>query len=312
MTRVAAVDCGTNSIRLLVADVDARAGTQHDLERELRIVRLGQDVDSTGSLAPEAIERTRRAMREYAELIEARSVDAVRMVTTSAARDATNRDVFFEAVRNTLHVEPEVVSGDEEARLTFTGATRDLPAEHRGSVLVVDIGGGSTELVHGDGEPAALHSMDIGSVRVTERQLWGDPPPSEMQVRAATADIDAALDAAEIDVALAQANVVVGVAGTVTTLAALHADVVLDTVGRVHHHRLPGSVVDDLAQWLLTRTREEIAELPAVHPGRVDVIAGGALVLQRVLGRTAATEAVVSESDILDGLAWSVLGGHDE
>ncbi|HLR97035.1 MAG TPA: exopolyphosphatase [Jiangellaceae bacterium] len=311
MTRVAAVDCGTNSIRLLIADVDARAGTQQDLERELRIVRLGQDVDRAGSLAPEAIERTKQAMREYAELVEARGVDAMRMVTTSAVRDATNRDVFFETVRNTLHVEPEVVSGEEEARLTFTGATRDLPAGHRGSALVVDIGGGSTELVQGDGEPTAVHSMNIGSVRVTERHLSGDPPPSDFQVRAATAEVDVALDTAETDVALAQAKVVVGVAGTVTTLAALHADVVLDSAGRVHHHRLPDSVVDDLARWLLARRRDEIAELPAVHPGRVDVIAGGALVLQRVLRRTAATEVVVSESDILDGLAWSAMGGRD-
>ncbi|WP_308036710.1 Ppx/GppA phosphatase family protein [Cellulomonas xiejunii] len=314
MTRVAAIDCGTNSIRLLVADVDPAAGTLVDLERSNEVVRLGQGVDRTGLLAPEALERTLAATRRYHEVCERLGVEAVRFVATSATRDARNREDFVAGVRDALGVEPEVVAGDEEARLSFRGATGVLASRYDGPFLVVDLGGGSTELVLGTDAPEAAVSMDVGSVRLTERHLHDDPP-TPAQVAAADADVRAALDAAAAVVPLGRTVTLVGLAGSVTTLTA-HA------LGLDHYDRtrIDGAVlgVDDVlasCEDMLARTREQRAALPYLHPGRVDVIGAGALVwrevVRRVRGEVAAaggelTHVVTSEHDILDGIAWSI------
>ncbi|WP_284439725.1 Ppx/GppA phosphatase family protein [Cellulomonas xiejunii] len=314
MTRVAAIDCGTNSIRLLVADVDPAAGTLVDLERSNEVVRLGQGVDRTGLLAPEALERTLSATRRYHEVCQRLGVEAVRFVATSATRDARNREDFVAGVRDALGVEPEVVAGDEEARLSFRGATGVLASRYDGPFLVVDLGGGSTELVLGTDAPEAAVSMDVGSVRLTERHLHDDPP-TPAQVAAADADVRAALDAAAAVVPLGRTVTLVGLAGSVTTLTA-HA------LGLDHYDRtrIDGAVlgVDDVlasCEDMLARTREQRAALPYLHPGRVDVIGAGALVwrevVRRVRGEVAAaggelTHVVTSEHDILDGIAWSI------
>ncbi|GIG38641.1 Ppx/GppA phosphatase family protein [Cellulomonas phragmiteti] len=314
MTRVAAIDCGTNSIRLLVADVDPAAGTLVDLERSNEVVRLGQGVDRTGLLAPEALARTLDAARRYHEVCERLGVEDVRFVATSATRDARNRDEFVAGVRAALGVDPEVVAGDEEARLSFRGATGVLASRFDGPFLVVDLGGGSTELVLGTAAPEAAVSMDVGSVRLTERHLHGDPP-SAAQIAAADADVHAALDAAADVVPMGRAVTLVGLAGSVTTITA-HA------LGLDHYDRtrIDGAVlgVDDVlaaCEDLLVRTREERAALPYLHPGRVDVIGAGALVWRDVVRRVrtevvaaggALTHVVTSEHDILDGIAWSI------
>jgi len=311
---VAAIDCGTNSIRLLVADVDTEAGTLVDLERTNEVVRLGQGVDRTGLLAPEALARTLDAARRYREVCERLGVDAVRFVATSATRDARNRDEFVAGVRDALGVDPEVVAGDEEARLSFRGATGVLASRFDGPFLVVDLGGGSTELVLGATAPQAAVSMDVGSVRLTERHLHDDPP-TPAQVAAADADVHAALDAAAAVVPLGRTVTLVGLAGSVTTLTA-HA-LGLD---RYDRDRIDGAVlaVDDVlasCEDMLVRTREQRAALPYLHPGRVDVIGAGALVWRDVVRRVrdevaagggALTEVVTSEHDILDGIAWSI------
>lgn len=303
--RVAAIDCGTNSIRLLVADVDVEAGTLVDLDRRMLIVRLGQDVDRTGRLAPDALDRTFAACEEYGAVVRDLGAQAVRFVATSASRDASNRDVFVAGVRERLGVEPEVVSGDEEAALSFTGAVRGLPA---GSVerptLVVDIGGGSTEVVLGDTAPFAAISVDVGCVRMTERHLHADPPtPGE--VAAATADIDVALDRVAAAVPLEQAAGLVGLAGSVTTVAALALGLTAYDPAAIHGARLPAADVRAWSERLLAMTHDERAALAPMHPGRVDVIGAGVLVLRRLLDRTGLPEVVVSERDILDGIAWS-------
>ena len=314
VTRVAAIDCGTNSIRLLVADVDPAAGTLVDLERSNEVVRLGQGVDRTGLLAPEALERTLAATRRYHEVCRRLGVEAVRFVATSATRDARNREDFVAGVRDALGVEPEVVAGDEEARLSFRGATGVLASRYDGPFLVVDLGGGSTELVLGTDAPEAAVSMDVGSVRLTERHLHDDPP-TPAQVAAADADVRAALDDAAAVVPLGRTVTLVGLAGSVTTLTA-HA------LGLDHYDRtrIDGAVlgVDDVlasCDDMLARTREQRAALPYLHPGRVDVIGAGALVWREVVRRvrdevaTAGgelTHVVTSEHDILDGIAWSI------
>ena len=312
MTRVGAIDCGTNTIKLLVADLDAATGAEHQLVRELRIVRLGQDVDRTGRLADEAVARTLAAVDEYAAILEAHHVDVLRFCATSASRDASNAAEFRAAVTARLGVEPEVVSGDEEAALSYDGATRSLRASSGlGDLprpfLVVDIGGGSTELVLGRADDAgveAARSLDIGSVRMTERLMPSDPPTAA-EVEAATQAIDAALDTLPgFGVDLARAGTVVGVAGTVTTVAVLLAG--LDHWDRevVHHAVFPVDDVHALTERLLGLTT---AEREALHVprGRADVIATGALVLDRVLRRTPVDSLLVSDADILDGIAWS-------
>ena len=302
MRRVAAVDCGTNSVRLLIADV--RGADKQDLHRELRVVRLGQGVDATGELAPEAIERTRVALADYAGTCRDFGAESVRMVATSATRDARNRDVFVQMVRETLGVPPEVVTGDEEAALSFDGATRELGLE-QAPFLVLDIGGGSTELVVGSRTVEAARSVDVGCVRLTERHLHEDPP-SAAQVAAAEADVDAALALVRETVPVENARTAVGVAGTVTTVAAHALELPAYQPERLHLSRLSHDAVVRACTSLLEMPRERRAALPYMHPGRVDVIGAGALVLRRIVERLELPELVVSEADILDGIAWSV------
>jgi exopolyphosphatase/guanosine-5'-triphosphate,3'-diphosphate pyrophosphatase len=308
VTRVAALDCGTNSLRLLVADLDG-AGGKRDVHREMRVVRLGQGVDRTGRLAAEALERTRTALVDYAQTCRDLGVEATRLVATSATRDADNREEFTGLVQDTLGVAPEVVTGAQEAALSFDGATRDLDAAD-GPFLVLDIGGGSTEFVLGTGGRSgavrAALSVDIGCVRLTERHLPGDPP-SGPAVAAARADIRAALDRVRAAVPVEQARTAVGLAGSVTTLAALALELPAYDAARIHLTRLSAATVAALTTQLLGMTREQRAVLPVMHPGRVDVIAAGALILSTALQELGLDEILVSEADILDGIAWSVL-----
>lgn len=299
VTRVAAIDCGTNSIRLLVADVSDGVATE--LVREMRIVRLGQDVDATGRLAPEAIERTLAATREYVETIESLRADRVRFCATSAARDASNAEDFAAAVEAIVGVRPEILTGAEEARASFVGATRGLDAE--GTVLVVDIGGGSTELVEGRRESVEWSaSLDIGSVRMTERFLPTDPPTSG-EVDACGAFLRDALVAEASG--LAAVATLVGVAGTITTVAAHALDLPAYERSAIHGARLTIAETRAACASLVGMTVDERRALPFMHPGRADVIGGGALVLDAVLTSLplATNELIVSEHDILDGIA---------
>jgi len=310
MTRVGAIDCGTNSIRLLVADVDPGTGQLVDLDRQMRVVRLGQDVDRTGRLAPEALERTLRATRDYADRCAELGVERVRFVATSASRDAENRQDFVDGVHRLLGVEPEVVSGAEEAHLSFLGATRELVAEGlHGPFVVADIGGGSTEAVRGGSDVEAALSVDVGCVRLTERHLAGDPP-TPAQVRAARADVDAALNRVAAVVPLQGVATLVGLAGSVTTVAATVLKLDAYEPARIHHARLAVDDVRSACDRLLAMSHAERAALPFMHPGRVDVIGAGALIWRRVVDRLVAEsgleEVVVSEHDILDGIAFSV------
>jgi exopolyphosphatase/guanosine-5'-triphosphate,3'-diphosphate pyrophosphatase len=306
MTRVAAVDCGTNTVRLLVADIDVAAGTQDSLVREMRIVRLGQDVDRTGRLADEALVRVFATVDEYAAIVTSHGVDAVRFVATSAVRDASNADVFARGIRDRLGVEPEVVSGDEEAALSYDGATRALD-DVPGPVAVLDIGGGSTELILGDGhgQVTAARSLDIGSVRITERLMPSDPPTAR-EVEAADRVVDEALGTLpSYGVQVGDARTLVGTAGTVTTVAAILLGLDRYDRERVHGASFPKREVHDLVTRILAMTVGEREEL-GVPSGRSDVIGAGALILDRVLLRSRADRLTVSDSDILDGIAWSV------
>jgi exopolyphosphatase/guanosine-5'-triphosphate,3'-diphosphate pyrophosphatase len=319
--RVAAIDCGTNSIRLLIADVDAGSteadpGRLVDVERRLEIVRLGQGVDRTGRFAAEALTRTFEACRRYATLVDSAAVERTRFVATSATRDAANREEFMAGVRDLIGVEPEVISGEEEARLSFAGATRELAGRgYATPYLVVDIGGGSTEFVlGGTGDPPAAAgpqtavSVDMGCVRLTERCLPSDPPTEE-EVAAARVEVDRQLDKAALTVPFEDARTLVGLAGTVTTVAAMALDLRSYDPERLHHARIPAAAVHEACARLLAMDHEERRRLPYMHPGRVDVIGGGSLVLDGIVARVAPFldhgEVVVSEHDILDGIAWS-------
>ncbi len=315
MTRVGAIDCGTNSIRLLVADLDLTAGALVDVERRMEVVRLGQGVDRAGRIAPDALDRTLAAARSYGDLCAGHGVERLRFVATSATRDAANRAEFADGVRRLLGVEPEVVTGEEEAHLAFVGATRGLGGHHEPPFLVVDIGGGSTELVLGTSDVEAARSVDVGCVRLTERHAFADPPTNR-QLEAARADVDAALDLAALVVPLSGTQTLVGLAGSVTTVTA-HA-LGLDTYdsARIHGAELDLEAVRRACDDLLAMTRQRRAALPFMHPGRVDVIGAGALVWRRVVDRVAAATtgtahplrtAVTSEHDILDGMAWSLV-----
>jgi exopolyphosphatase/guanosine-5'-triphosphate,3'-diphosphate pyrophosphatase len=312
VTRVAAVDCGTNSIRLLVADADPETGELVELDRRMTIVRLGQGVDRTGRLAPEALERTFAACREYATLIKEHGAERLRFVATSASRDAENRDEFVRGVLDVLGVEPEVITGDQEAEFSFTGATKELTGRDdlAEPYLVVDIGGGSTEFVVGADRVRAARSVDIGCVRMTERHLVRDgavtDPPTAEQIAAMRADIGAALDLAGETVPLREARTLVGLAGSVTTIAAIALELDAYDSARIHHSRVSLDRVREITEWLLRSTHAERAAIPSMHPGRVDVIGAGALVLLSIMERTGAQEVVVSEHDILDGIAWAV------
>jgi exopolyphosphatase/guanosine-5'-triphosphate,3'-diphosphate pyrophosphatase len=320
--RSAAIDCGTNSIRLLVVDLDDSGRVTTELDRRMAIVRLGQGVDATGRLSAAALERTFAACADFAGVLDGLHPDRLRFVATSATRDAANRDEFIAGVRARLGVEPEVITGAEEAQLSFAGAISGLTLRAgdadtlagggaAGPVLVVDIGGGSTEFVVGPppGLPAGPirgFSTDIGCVRLTERHLHDDPPTAA-QLAAATADIDAALAAAAAAVPLDTARRLVGVAGSVTTVAAAVLGLPAYDSSRIHLARLPVPDVIAACGGLIGSTREQRAGLPFMHPGRVDVIGAGALILRRVLERVGPQldpgELVVSEHDILDGIA---------
>lgn len=301
---VAAIDCGTNTIKLLVGRPTEDGMV--DLVREMRMVRLGQGVDATGELHPDALARTFAAIDEYAELIRAHDARRIRFVATSATRDAANAAVFTAGVRERLGVEPEVVSGTEEAALAFDGCVRNLRETPAVPVVVVDVGGGSTELIWGprlEAAPAAAYSMQIGSVRLHERHLHSNPPTAA-EVAACVRDIDAALDECPVDPA--GAATVIGVAGTVTQLAAGVLGLVAYDREAIDQVRLPVEQLHALVERLVAMRVEERLALPWMHPGRADVIAAGGLVLSRVLRRTDVDHLVVSEADILDGIAWSI------
>ena len=312
MTRVGAIDCGTNSIRLLIAEVVD--GRLRDLHREMRIVRLGQGVDATGQFAPDALARTETALVDYAAALGEHGVDAVRMVATSATRDAANRDEFFAMTADVLGaVVPgavaEVITGTEEAALSFHGAVGELDSA-AAPFVVVDLGGGSTELVLGTDEVAASFSADIGCVRITERCLHSDPPTGA-ELDAARRVVSDALAEALAEVPVAEARTWVGVAGTFTTLAALALRLPRYDPAAIHLSRVPFGALAKVCDDLLIMTRRQRAALGPMHEGRVDVIGGGALVVQelaRELGsRAGLDELVVSEHDILDGIALSLL-----
>ncbi len=316
MPRVAAIDCGTNSIRLLVAELTHRHDGSvdlRDLHREMRIVRLGQGVDATGRLAPEALERTREALTAYAVAARRKGVERLRMVATSATRDASNRDEFFAMTRDILGVEAEVISGDEEARLSFAGAVGEQDPDD-GPFLVVDVGGGSTELVLGtwDGRQAdvrAARSVDIGCVRITERTLRSDPPTAE-EVADGERLIADTLEPAFADVEVSTARTWIGVAGTMTTLSAVSQGLPEYDSERTHLSRLTRPELDDTAHRLLSADHDERAANPVIHPGRVDVIGGGSLIVRvladRITDLGGPSDLVVSEHDILDGIALSL------
>lgn len=302
--RVAAIDCGTNSIRLLIADIQDRKA--RDVTRRMEIVRLGEGVDRTGALSAAAIERTRAALADYAAQIEASGAEKVRMVATSASRDARNADDFRGMVRATLGVDPEVVTGDEEARLSFAGAVCDLDDACPPPFLVVDIGGGSTEFVTGARSVDAAISVNIGCVRMTERHLRSDPPTSH-EISGAAKDI-----ATEVDRALAAVRpgpevTLIGLAGSVTTVAAIALGLPVYDSARIHHARISYQRVASITTDLLQATRVARARVGAMHPGRVDVIAAGALVLRTIMEKAGAAHVIASEHDILDGIAWSLV-----
>ena len=308
MTRVAAFDCGTNSLRLLVADIDIDAGTSRDVVREMQIVRLGQGVDRTGRIADASLQRVYAAVEQYMEQVRELDVAQIRFCATSAARDAENSEEFVAGIRDRAGVEPEVLVGDEEARTSFAGTIRDLPPLDE-PLLVVDIGGGSTELILGtrDGNVEGAHSLDIGSVRLNERHLHTDPPTKE-EVRAAVEDIDRALDASDVDPARAEA--VIGVAGTVTTIAAGVLGLETYEPDLIHRSVIRCDAVQGQVAQLLTMLVEQRKALGYMHAGRADVIGAGGLILDRILRRTTVGSMLVSEHDILDGIAWSLVTGE--
>jgi exopolyphosphatase/guanosine-5'-triphosphate,3'-diphosphate pyrophosphatase len=303
MTRVAAIDCGTNSVRLLVADVDTPVPT--DVARRMEIVRLGRGVDKTGRLAPEAIEATRVALADYAAQIRDLGATRTRMVATSATRDAANADEFRSMVERTLGVTPEVVTGEEEAHLSFAGAVQGLPADLAAPYLVVDIGGGSTEFVLGTAEPVSAISVDIGCVRMTERHLVDDPP-TPVQIAAAERDIEAAVDRALTAVPGRDARTLVGLAGSVTTVTGLALELDRYRPEVIHHARISYEQVATVTADLLAMTRARRLALPVMHPGRADVIGAGALILKVLMRETGQGAVVASEHDILDGICLSI------
>ncbi len=307
--RVAALDCGTNSLKLLVADLDPATGRQVDLERELRMVRLGQGVDRTGEIAPEALQRTLAACADYAATVRRLGAARVRCCATSAARDARNGEAFTAGMRDRLGVEAEVLTGEEEAALSYAGVARGLPGL-ADPVLVVDVGGGSTELVLGDGHRVvAAASADVGSVRLTERHLDADPP-TPAQREAAESDVERAL--AALPVRAGDARTLVGVSGTVVTVAGLALGLSRLTDERLHGARVAAADVHAACAALLGATVDERRAMPVMHPGRADVIGGGAVVLDRVLAAAGVDDLVVSTHDVLDGIAWSLVEPVDQ
>lgn len=302
--RVAAIDCGTNSIRLLIADIDG--ANFREVIRDMEIVRLGQGVDQTGQFHPDAITRTLAAVDKFAAEIAKRGAEKIRFCATSATRDATNRHLFIDGVRERLGIELEVISGDEEAALSFAGAIQDLDP-HDGPFLVVDIGGGSTEFVFGTTTVEAARSVNIGCVRMSERHFTHDPATPE-QIELARADIKEAIAQAAVVVPITQARTLIAVAGTATTVAAAALDLSEYDRYAIHLSRISSHKSHDVARMFLTSTHKQRMALGYMHPGRVDVIPAGSLVLSEILKATGAIEFVASEADILDGIARSIAG----
>ena len=299
---LAAIDCGTNSTRLLVADEQGAT-----LDRRMRITRLGQGVDATGELATEAIERTVTVLREYRAVMDEHGVQRVRMTATSAARDAHNRDMFFDAAETVVGVRPELLGGDEEARLSFRGATAELdPAD--GPFLVVDIGGGSTEFAAGDAgaEPVGVVSLDIGCVRLTEKFLHHDPPTAVELSQALSVVRDYLDDVARDVPAAVEARQLIGLAGTVTTVAAIEQGLAEYDRDRLHHFTLTREAAEDVFRTLATESRADRIHNPGLEPGRADVIVAGAAILVAIMRYFERPSCLVSEADILDGLVLSL------
>ena len=301
--RVAAIDCGTNSIRLLIADVDG--ANFREIVRDMEVVRLGQGVDKTGQFHPDAIARTLAAVDKFALAIAAKGVEKIRFCATSATRDATNRDLFINGAKERLGIEPEVIPGEVEAALSFQGATKDFN-KAQGPFLVVDIGGGSTEFVFGTEKVELAKSVNIGCVRMSERHFTGgDADPG--QIAAAIEDIDEAIAQAAKIVPIKDAQTLIAVAGTATTVAAAALELATYDRYAIHLSRISAEKVHAASKRFLSIKREDREVLGYMHPGRVDVIGAGSLVLSRIMLATAATEFVASESDILDGMAWSLV-----
>jgi exopolyphosphatase/guanosine-5'-triphosphate,3'-diphosphate pyrophosphatase len=302
LSRVAAIDCGTNSIRLLIADITG--GNFKEVLRTMEIVRLGQGVDQNKSFHPDAIARTLSVVEKFAQLIASKGVEKIRFCATSATRDASNRELFTNGVKKILGVEVEVIPGEQEAALSFIGATKEL-SQSDGPFLVVDIGGGSTEFVFGSEKVEFAKSVNIGCVRMSERHL-NLQPPTMAQIAEAIIDIDLAITQAAKVVPISQAKSLVAVAGTATTVAAAALKLAEYDRYLIHLSRISAPSVHQVAAMFQSMNKDQIAALGYMHPGRVDVITAGALVLSRIMAATGASEFIASESDILDGIAWSL------
>ena len=303
MSQVAVIDCGTNSIRLLVAEISG--STFKEVIRTMEIVRLGQGVDENKAFHPDAINRTLLAVKSFKEIIDRNNVDKIRFCATSATRDAKNRNLFIDGVRDILNVQVEVIPGEEEAALSFTGATYQLD-QGAGPFLGVDIGGGSTEFVYGDKKVMSAKSVNIGCVRMSERHLTSQPPTMD-QIASAIVDIDIAITHAAVSVPINSAKSLIAVAGTATTVAAAALDLSKYDRDLIHLSKISADKVHKVAQMFQSMNKNEISALPYMHEGRVDVITAGSLVLSRVMAATGAAEFVASESDILDGMAFSLI-----
>ena len=304
MKRVAAIDCGTNSIRLLISDIDTSTNTATDVVREMRIVRLGEGVDKTNAFSPRALERTFKAVEEYDKLLLKHNVEHVRYVATSATRDAQNKAMFIKGVIDRLRIMPEVIAGVEEAALSFDGATRSLRQKHGAPFLVIDLGGGSTELVIGDKEPTGAYSMDVGCVRMTERHTPGGNP-TKAQEEAIRTDVRNALKVAATKVDWKTTKTVVGVAGTITTVAAHVLNLKTYDPDVLHGASLTAAQISQTAQDFMTLTPAQRGALPYMHEGRIEVITAGSIVLDEVMKGIGAQILIASERDILDGVTWS-------
>jgi len=303
MSQVAVIDCGTNSIRLLIAEISG--SNFKEVIRTMEIVRLGQGVDENKAFHPDAINRTLLAVKSFKEIIDKNKVDKIRFCATSATRDAMNRNLFIDGVRDILNIQVEVIPGEEEAALSFTGATYQLD-QGSGPFLVVDIGGGSTEFVYGDKKVISAKSVNIGCVRMSERHLTNQPPTMD-QIASAIVDIDIAITQAAVSVPINSAKSLIAVAGTATTVAAAALDLSKYDRDLIHLSKISADKVHKVAQMFQSMNKSEISALPYMHEGRVDVITAGSLVLSRVMAATGAAEFVASESDILDGMAFSLI-----
>lgn len=304
MKRVAAIDCGTNSIRLLISDIDTSTNTATDVCREMKIVRLGEGVDKTNAFSPRALERTFKAIDEYEQILLKHKVENLRFVATSATRDAQNKAMFIKGVIDRLRIVPEVIVGTEEAALSFDGATRSLRQKHKAPFLIIDLGGGSTELVIGDQEPTGAYSMNVGCVRMTERHTPGGNP-TKAQEEAIRTDVRNALKEAAKKVDWQKAQTIVGVAGTVTTVAAHILKLKTYDPDVLHGASISAQQISQTVQDFISLTPSQRAALPYMHEGRIEVITAGSIVLDEVMKSIGAQTLIASERDILDGVAWS-------